>query len=154
MNNELLRQNTSLGDIQNILNSWIGSENLIEKMMSDNSHAIPNYPPYDLIKYDESKYRIVLAIAGFTMDEIDIILDYGKLIISNVKKPKLEDELIDTSIYIRRGIAKRNFNLVFKLSEHMQVDGASLKDGLLNIELSINIPKELQPRKIEIWKSE
>ena len=150
MNNNALSRTSAMGDLTNILNSWIGSDRLIEKILSDNSIPIPNYPPYDLIKYADNKYQIIMALAGFTIDEIDITLDRGNLKISSVKKPETGEEPVDTSQYIRRGIAKRGFGLSFNLSEHMVVDSATLKDGLLSVDLSVNIPEELQPRKILI----
>ena len=103
-----------------------------------------NYPPFDLIKVDDNHYRINLAVAGFSRDEIDITAQQNQLIVSG----KRGDE--DGVDYIHRGIANRQFERKFGLADFIKVADADLKDGLLSVELVREIPEAMRPRKIQI----
>jgi molecular chaperone IbpA len=102
------------------------------------------YPPFDLIQVDNNHYRINLAVAGFTRDEIDITAQQNQLIVSG---KKAEDDKID---YIHRGIANRQFERRFGLADFIKVTDAAFKDGLLSIDLVREIPEAMRPRKISI----
>ena len=106
-----------------------------------------NYPPFDLVKEGENRFRIELAVAGFKPDEIDITAQQNVLIVSGKKNEESEQEGSD---YIYRGIANRSFERRFALADHIQVRGADLKDGLLAIELVREIPEAMKPRRIDI----
>ena len=106
-----------------------------------------NYPPFDLVKEGENRFRIELAVAGFKPDEIDITAQQNVLIVSGKKNEESEQKGSD---YIYRGIANRSFERRFALADHIQVRGADLKDGLLAIELVREIPEAMKPRKIDI----
>ena len=103
-----------------------------------------NYPPFDLVKVDDNKYRIDLAVAGFKPDEIDITAQQNQLIVTGKKS----DE--NGADYIHRGIATRSFERRFGLADHIQVSGADIRDGLLSVELVREIPEAMKPRKISI----
>ncbi|WP_037500396.1 Hsp20 family protein [Sphingomonas jaspsi] len=125
--------------------STVGFDRLFELLENSASgQSQDNYPPFDLIKLGDNQFRISLAVAGFTQDEIDITAHQNQLI---VKGQKRED---DAATYIHRGIANRSFERRFGLADHIMVTGADLKDGLLSIELSREIPEAMKPRKIEI----
>ena len=102
------------------------------------------YPPFDLIQVDNKHYRINLAVAGFTLDEIDITAQQNQLIVSG---KKVEDDKTD---YIHRGIANRQFERRFGLADFIKVTDAAFKDGLLSIDLVREIPEAMRPRKISI----
>ena len=102
------------------------------------------YPPYDLIKLDEDTYRLSLAIAGFTKEDIDVSVDNGTLII----KGEIT-EVTDAEI-VHKGIAGRKFVRSFALGEYMEVTGAELKDGMLNINVDRIVPEEKKPQTIKI----
>ena len=102
------------------------------------------YPPFDLIQVDNNHYRINLAVAGFTRDEIDITAQQNQLIVSGKKS---EDDKID---YIHRGIANRQFERRFGLADFIKVTDAAFKDGLLSIDLVREIPEAMRPRKISL----
>jgi molecular chaperone IbpA len=102
------------------------------------------YPPFDLIQVDNNHYRINLAVAGFTQDEIDITAQQNQLIVSG---KKAEDDKID---YIHRGIANRQFERRFGLADFIKVTDAAFEDGLLSIDLVREIPEAMRPRKISI----
>lgn len=140
-----------LGDLTNIFNSFIGADTLIDNLKAMESSNMPSYPPYDLIKREDGRYSIVLALAGFKIEDIDIVQEQSKLSIWSVKPGKVLDS---TDTIIRKGIANRQFKLTFTLDEHMVVDDARLKDGLLTIDLSRLIPEELKPKRITINASD
>ena len=106
-----------------------------------NSHS---YPPYDLLKLDEDTYRLSIAIAGFSKDDIDVSVDNGTLVI----KGEIT-EVTDAEV-IHKGIAGRKFTRSFALGEYMEVSTAELTDGMLHINVVRNIPEEKKPKHIKI----
>jgi molecular chaperone IbpA len=112
----------------------------------NNAHKVnsQSYPPYDLLKLDEDTYRISLAIAGFTKDDINVSVDNGTLII----KGEIV-ELSDAEV-VHKGIAGRKFIRSFALGEYMEVTGAEMKDGMLNINVDRIIPEDKKPKLIKI----
>jgi molecular chaperone IbpA len=106
-----------------------------------------NYPPFDLIKVDDNKYRIEVAVAGFRRDEIEITAHQNVLI---VRGQKGEDTAAN---YIHRGIATRSFERRFALADHINVTGADLHDGMLSLDLVREIPEAMKPRKIAIGET-
>ena len=102
------------------------------------------YPPYNIEKCGEDQYRIVMAVAGFSKDDISIIAERNRLTIRGQLKEKPE------RTYLYRGIATRNFERRFELADYIEVVGATMGDGLLVIDLKRELPEELKPRKIEI----
>ena len=103
-----------------------------------------SYPPYDLLKLDEDSYIISVALAGFTKTDIDISVENGTLII------KGEIDEIETLEVVHKGIAGRKFVRSFALGEYMEVSGAELKDGMLNINIDRVVPEEKKPKSIKI----
>ena len=106
---------------------------------------VPTFPPYDIEKLGENSYRIVMAVAGFGRDELEVEVKENTL---SVKGKKPDDP--DGTTYLHRGIAKRNFERRFQLADHVQVTGADVVDGLLNIDLVRELPERMKPRTIEI----
>ena len=104
-----------------------------------------SYPPYNIQRLDENSYKITMAVAGFSEDEIDITAENDILIIS-AQKSFIEDE----KNYLYRGIAERDFRRQFKLDNYIKVTNAALENGLLQINLEREIPDEMKPRKIPI----
>jgi molecular chaperone IbpA len=129
--------------------SSVGFDRLFDMLENSNvgQSGTENYPPFDLIRSGENEYRIELAVAGFTPDEIDITAQQNVLIVTGRKKEENEQKGAD---YIYRGIANRSFERRFALADHIQVRGADLKDGLLSVELVREIPEAMKPRKISI----
>ena len=125
--------------------STVGFDRLFDLLENSASgQTQDNYPPFDLVRVDEHRFRICLAVAGFTQNEIDITAHQNQLI---VKGQKREDE---GATYIHCGIANRAFERRFGLADHIKVTGAEIKDGLLSIELTREIPEAMKPRKIDI----
>lgn len=111
--------------------------------------AQPTYPPYNIEKTDENAYRISVAVAGFSGDELSVDVKDGALIIAARKS---EDESAKT--FLHRGIATRAFERRFALADHVKVSGATHADGMLHIDLVREVPEALKPRRIEIARGE
>lgn len=106
-----------------------------------------NYPPHNVIKRDEDHYEIQIAVAGFAKEEINVTVHDNELIIQGVKEPIAE---VDTTEYIHRGLAFRDFERYFRLEGYLEVESAEIKDGLLVIKIKRNVPEEKKPKQIEI----
>src|SRR5690606_41659446 len=104
---------------------------------------------YNIEKTDENAYRISIAVAGFSGDELSVEVKEGSLIVSARKS---EEEPART--YLHRGIATRAFERRFALADHVQVTGAAQLDGLLHIDLAREVPEALKPRRIEIARGD
>ena len=104
------------------------------------------FPPYNIERVAENSYRITMAVAGFAQSDLNIEIKEGVL---NVRGEKPEEPAA-TAKYLHRGIAARNFERRFQLADHVEVRGAELKDGLLNIDLVRELPERMKPRSINI----
>jgi molecular chaperone IbpA len=105
-----------------------------------------NYPPFDLERVSDDRYRITLAVAGFKGEEIDITQKQNLLVITGRKAENRNKE----GNYLHMGIATRAFERRFELADFVRVERADLQDGLLTIELVREIPEAMKPRKIDI----
>lgn len=108
------------------------------------------FPPYNIQKAGEDRYRITMAVAGFSQDELSITTENNRLVVSGEKPEEQEGE---DNAFLYRGIATRSFERRFNLAEHVRVTGARLDNGLLHIELEREIPEAMKPRSIEIRSS-
>lgn len=123
---------------------FIGFGRDIQRMKDNTEIFSTNYPPHNLIKINEDKYLIELAVAGFSKEEIGVQVDGNQLDIHGFK---IDEE--DAS-FVHKGIASRNFRKFFALGEYMEVVGASLKDGLLQISIDRIVPEDKKPKEIKI----
>jgi molecular chaperone IbpA len=112
--------------------------------------ATPAYPPYNIESTGEDSYRLTMAVAGFARDEIDITVEKNSLVISG--KAQKEDEETQGR-FLHRGIARRAFERRFSLADHIKVNGASLDNGLLHVDLVREVPEEAKPRQIKIGEA-
>jgi molecular chaperone IbpA len=123
---------------------FIGWNRDLARLNSAHRTNSQSYPPYDLLKLDEDTYKLSIAVAGFSKDDIDVSVDNGTLII----KGELVD-VVDAEV-VHKGIASRKFVRSFALGEYMEVTGADLKDGMLNISIDRIVPEEKKPKTIKI----
>ena len=129
--------------------STIGFDRLFDLLENSGlGQGSESYPPFDLIQVDNNHYRINLAVAGFSRDEIDITAQQNQLIVSGKKS---DDDKVD---YIHRGIANRQFERRFGLADFIKVTEADLRDGLLSVDLVREIPEAMRPRKVSIGGSQ
>ncbi|RVA23162.1 Hsp20 family protein, partial [Mesorhizobium sp. M7A.F.Ca.US.001.01.1.1] len=104
-----------------------------------------DWPPYNIEKTGENDYRITMAIAGFALDEVELMQNGPELSVVGQRKPDQENREV-----LHRGLATGNFKQVFKLADHVKVKAANLENGLLSVDLVREVPEELKPRRIEI----
>jgi len=123
---------------------FIGFNRELARLNTAHKTNLQSYPPYDLLKLDEDTYRLSIAVAGFSKDNISISIDKGSLII----KGEIVD-VIDAEV-VHKGIASRKFTRSFALGEYMEVTGADLKDGMLHISIDRIIPEDKKPKTIKI----
>ncbi len=128
--------------------STVGFDGLFDLLETSTRTApVDNYPPFDIERISEDGYRITLAIAGFKADEVELVAQANKLVVSGKKADDAEGQ---DRQFVHRGIATRAFERRFELADYVQVTGASLDDGLLTIELKREIPEAMRPRKIAV----
>jgi len=138
-------------DFSPLFRSTIGFDRLarlVDSATRVDSTALA-YPPYNIETTGEDSYRLTMAVAGFAQDELDITVHENTLIVTG--KAKQEDE---NGRYLHRGIARRAFERRFSLADHIKVNGASLDNGLLHVDLVREVPEAMKPRTIKIEGSE
>ena len=125
---------------------FVGFDALIddlERIHSAGKSGKDNYPPHNVVKIDEEKFLIEMALAGFKKEDISVELKDGILKISGeVAKDERE--------FAYKGISSRKFEKSFRLSEFVVIDGADLENGILVVYARVELPEERRPRKIEI----
>ncbi|HEY0313149.1 MAG TPA: Hsp20 family protein [Allosphingosinicella sp.] len=126
--------------------STIGFDRLFEFLESANREQSDNYPPYDIEKLSDDRYRITLAVAGFGPGDIDITARQNLLTVTGRKGEARSRD----GNFVHVGIATRAFERRFELADFVRVEAADMQDGLLSIELVREIPDAMKPRKIEI----
>ena len=114
--------------------------------LRENDETGNGYPPYNIEKYDVDHYGITMAVAGFTEKDLTITVERDRVTVTG----RIEERNDDGVEYLYRGIAARPFERIFRLADHMKVTGAEIKDGLLYIDLVLEIPEEQKPRTIQI----
>ena len=134
-------------DLTPLLRSTIGFDRfnwLLEAGAKLDENAL-SYPPYNIEKTGEDDYRITMAVAGFSADDIDVTAKENTLVISGKALPGREG-----ATYLHRGVAGRAFERRYELADTIKVVGASLENGLLHVDLVREIPEALKPRTIAI----
>ena len=125
--------------------STVGFDRLFDMLdQTAQYQANDTYPPYNIERADDDNYRITLALAGFSPDEITITAEQNALTVEGSKAQKPETE------YLYQGISARPFRRVFNLAEYVQVKNAAFENGLLKIELVREVPEAMKPRRIAI----
>jgi molecular chaperone IbpA len=133
-------------DFSPLFRSTVGFDRLIDRLdQVSRVEPMTNWPPYNIEKAGDDQYRITMAVAGFSPDEIEVVQQENALFVNGQKHPEPEGVQV-----LHRGIATRAFKQSFSLADYVKVTGASLENGLLTIALKRDIPEELKPRRIEI----
>ena len=140
--NQLVRFDTSA-----LNRALVGFDTLFNDFEHRFSNQINNnYPPYNVVKYNDDTYEIQIAVSGFEKDEVTVEIDQNQLIIKGEKADPV-DENIE---FLHRGLAARDFTRAFTLAEHMEVGEGTIKNGVLKIEIKRVIPEALKPRQLKI----
>lgn len=121
--------------------------NLVDTLFQSADNGQSNWPPYNIEKIGETDYRITMAVAGFGEADLDITTHEQMLVVRGQNEAEAEDE---GRTFLYRGIAGRQFERRFQLADFIRITGASLKDGLLHIDLVREVPETSKPRKIAI----
>jgi molecular chaperone IbpA len=129
-------------DLTPFYRSTVGFDRLFDML---DSTVRSDWPPYDIEKIGDDQYRISMAVAGFSQQEIEITQEGLNLTVTGRKDAPRDDKQL-----LHRGIATRSFTQVFSLADHVKAAGANLENGLLAIELVREVPEKLKPRRIEI----
>ncbi|NRP14240.1 Small heat shock protein IbpA [Aliiroseovarius sp. xm-m-379] len=134
-------------DLTPLYRATVGFDQIADLMdrVLTNEGSRDSYPPYNIEKTDDDAWRISVAVAGFSEDELGVEVRENALLISARKPP--ED---GNRTYLHRGIATRAFERRFHLADHVRVTGASHEHGMLHIDLTREVPEALKPRQIEI----
>lgn len=136
-------------DFSPLYRSTVGFDRLAQ--MLDRAMSLDaggnGYPPYNIEKTGDDTYRISVAVAGFTEDELSVEMRDGQLVISGRKANSEQDT---GKTYLHRGIASRSFEKRFHLADHVRATSAHIENGILHVDLVREVPEILKPRKIEI----
>jgi len=134
-------------DFSPLFRSTIGFDRLTR--LVDAATRVDNtslgYPPYNIEKTGEDAYRLTMAVAGFSTEELDITVQENSLLVAGKSK---KDEAANR--YLHRGIARRGFERRFSLADHIKVVGATLDNGMLHVDLVHEVPEAARLRKIQI----
>jgi len=127
--------------------STVGFDRMLDLLGQDSRPAEPedNFPPYDIERIGDDRYRITMALAGFAPDELSVIAEPNLL---RAEGQKSDDE--GDRNFLHRGIARRGFRRQFDLADFVKVASASYENGLLSIELERELPEAMKPKRIEI----
>ncbi|GGE53123.1 Hsp20 family protein [Actibacterium pelagium] len=138
-------------DFEPLYRATVGFDRVADMMdrVLSNTAAQPSYPPYNIEKTSENAYRISVAVAGFSGDDLSVDVKENALIVA-ARKSGEETE----RNYLHRGIATRAFERRFHLADHVRVTSATHADGMLHIDLVREIPEALKPRRIEIARGD
>jgi len=138
-------------DFSPLYRSLVGFDRMAELInAASQTDQSAGYPPYNVAKTNEDAFRIELAVAGFSQDDLHLESHENVLTVKGTKAPIADNDEDETIEYLHRGIAERSFERRFQLADHVIVSGADLKDGMLVIELRRELPEALKPRKIAI----
>ena len=136
-------------DFSPLYRSTVGFDRVFDLLdQATRVEPMTNWPPYNIEKTGEDQYRITMAVAGFSPEEIQLTQQENTLLVVGQKQPESEDRQV-----LHRGIATRAFKQSFNLADFVKVTNASLDNGLLTVELRREIPEALKPRRIEIASS-
>ncbi|MFM5465583.1 Hsp20 family protein [Aeromonas simiae] len=136
-------------DFSSLYPNVVGFERMARELEGLFEQKSAGWPPYNIEKLEQDRYLITLAVAGFERDELILETELGTLKIKGQKHPQEGERT-----FLHQGIAERDFELSFKLSQHVEVQGARLEHGLLQIELARELPEPLKPRQIAIGNAE
>jgi molecular chaperone IbpA len=134
-------------DFSPFYRSTVGFDRLFDLLGSGSGFDVEPtaYPPYNIERLADNEYRITMAVAGFSQDELKVDVKEQAL---NVRGEKKDED--KGRQFLHRGIAARTFERRFQLADHVEVKGADLKDGLLHIDLVRNVPERLKARTVAI----
>jgi molecular chaperone IbpA len=130
-------------DFSPLSRSTVGFDRLFD-IINDLPHVQDAYPPYDIVRTGEESYRVSIALAGFTPEQVTVTAHQNRLIVTGNKSNNAKQD------YIYQSIANRAFERHFSLADYVEVGAATFENGLLHIDLVRRVPEAMKPRRIEI----
>ncbi len=127
-------------------NLTVGFDNVFDQLSSLSQFEIPKYPPYNIKKIDDNKYQLEMALAGFTKTDLDVEVKDNSLTVTG----NSSDDIENTNSFVYKGIAQRAFTRQWALMDYLKVFNASFKDGVLVVDMELNLPEEKKSKKIEV----
>ena len=139
--------NNQLSRLDTLSRALVGFDTMFDTMERRFANQVTNnYPPFNILKWNEDQYEIQIAITGFEKEEIRVEVERNQLsVFGESKEMSLGD-----AMYLHRGLATRDFEKTFTLAEHMEVKVAEIRNGMLRIQLFRNVPESEKPRIIDI----
>jgi len=139
--------NNQLSRLDTLSRALVGFDTMFDQMERRFANQVSNnYPPFNILKWNEDQYEIQIAITGFEKEEIRVEVERNQLsVFGESKEMSLGD-----AMYLHRGLATRDFEKTFTLAEHMEVKVAEIRNGMLRIQLFRNVPESEKPRIIDI----
>lgn len=139
--------NNQLSRLDTLSRALVGFDTMFDQMERRFANQVStNYPPFNILKWNEDQYEIQIAITGFEKEEIRVEVERNQLsVFGESKEMSLGD-----AMYLHRGLATRDFEKTFTLAEHMEVKLAEIRNGMLRIQLFRNVPESEKPRIIDI----
>ena len=138
-------------DIPSLTKFGIGFDNMFDELMRVNAQqSSTNYPPYDIVQFNDDEYMISVAVAGFGYDNLSVTKDKKILVIEGKHSRETVENEDSTAKYLHKGISERSFRREFQLADHVEITGAHLELGILSIHLKREIPEEAKPKTIAI----
>lgn len=142
-------------DLQPFFRSTIGFDEIADMLdgLTETNRKPNQYPPYNIEKLTEEKYRITVAVAGFREEDLDITKHNNVLTLEGRMTQRSENKGVEHT-FLYKGIAERSFQLQFRLADHMLIQDVMLENGMLTILMIREVPEELKPQKIKINKAD
>lgn len=128
--------------------NFIGFDHLWNEIERLSLHQDTSFPKHNVVKFTDTEFAIELALAGYRKEDLTVELKEGILVVTGDNRDTLADAM--SREYLHKGISSKKFTKTFRLSEHVVVDGADFVDGLLVVNLRVEIPEEKRPRIIPI----
>ena len=127
-------------------NLTVGFDNVFDQLSSLSQFEIPKYPPYNIKKIDDNKYQLEMALAGFAKSDLEVEVKDNTLTVTG----NSSDDTENTNSFVYKGIAQRAFTRQWALMDYLKVFNANFKDGVLVVDMELNLPEEKKSKKIEV----
>ena len=139
--------NLTTFDINKFTPYAVGFDRVLDQLMNHthNMATSTGFPPYNIVKHDEYEFTIEMALAGFSKEDIEVVVEDGTITVKSVYDDKVENAEV-----LHRGISQKKFTRKFTIADDIEVKGAELSNGLLEIKLERIIPEHKKPKVIKI----
>tara|TARA_E500000081_G_C6011940_1_gene296128 strand:+ start:86 stop:514 length:429 start_codon:yes stop_codon:yes gene_type:complete len=139
--------NLTTFDINKFTPYAVGFDRVLDQLMNHthNMATSTGFPPYNIVKHDEYEFSIEMALAGFSKEDIEVVVEDGTITVKSVFDDKVENAEV-----LHRGISQKKFTRKFTIADDIEVKGAELKNGLLEISLERIVPEHKKPKIIKI----